>query len=74
MSRRGAAREDAYAKSLLGASLLGQKRYKEAEQLLVQAYEVLEARPEFGEDATPYAQRSRVEALGWLVQLYEEWN
>jgi hypothetical protein len=74
LSRRGAAREQAFAQSLLGASLLGQKKYKEAQQFLVQGYEGLKAQPGFGEDATPYAQRSRVEALGWLVQLYEEWN
>src|SRR5262249_6630754 len=41
LSRRGAAREYAYSKSLLGASLLGRKKYAEAEQLLLEGYEDL---------------------------------
>jgi tetratricopeptide (TPR) repeat protein len=74
LSRRGAAREYAYAKSLLGASLLGQKNYAGAEPLLVQGYEGLKPQPGFNEDLTPLARRYRVEALGWLVQLYDAWD
>ena len=45
-----------------------------AKKLLVEGYDGLKAQPEFPEDATPYAQRSRVEAMTWLVQLYDEWD
>jgi hypothetical protein len=74
LSRRGAAREYAYAKSLLGASLMGRKSYAEAEPLLLEGYEGLKPQPGFAEDAIPLARRYRVEALGWLVQLYDEWG
>jgi tetratricopeptide (TPR) repeat protein len=74
LSRRGAAREHAFATSLLGAALLGRKNYVEAAPLLVQGYEGLKPQPGFAEDVTPLAQRCRVEALGWLVQLYDEWG
>jgi serine/threonine protein kinase/tetratricopeptide (TPR) repeat protein len=72
LGRRGAAREYAYAKSLLGASLLGQKKYAEAEPLLLRGYEGL--RPQLGarEDTTPLARRYEAEALERLVGLYEE--
>jgi serine/threonine protein kinase/tetratricopeptide (TPR) repeat protein len=75
LSRQGAAREYAFAKCLLGASLLGQKRFKEAEPLLLQSYEGLML-PQEGKEAgpTPFLKRRRVEALGWLVQLYEAWG
>jgi serine/threonine protein kinase/tetratricopeptide (TPR) repeat protein len=74
LSKRSVARECAFAKCLLGASLLGQKKYDMAKKLLVEGYDGLKAQPEFPEDATPYAQRSRVEAMTWLVQLYDEWD
>jgi serine/threonine protein kinase/tetratricopeptide (TPR) repeat protein len=75
LSRQGAAREYAFAKCLLGASLLGQKKYKEAEPLLLRGYEGLTL-PQEPRDAgpTPFVKRRRVEALGWLVRLYEEWG
>jgi tetratricopeptide (TPR) repeat protein len=72
LSSRGLTREYGYAKSLLGASLLGQKRYAEAELLLVEGYKVLEPQRGVAEDAMPLARRYQVEALGRLVQLYEE--
>jgi hypothetical protein len=72
LSRRGAAREYAYAKSLLGASLLGRKKYAEAEPLLLQGYEGLRPQPENREDTTPLARRYEAEAMARLVQLYEE--
>ena len=58
---------------LLGACLLGQKKYEEAEPLLRQGYEGLTT-PQEARDVGPtaFAQRRRVEALGWLVQLYEQ--
>jgi serine/threonine protein kinase/tetratricopeptide (TPR) repeat protein len=72
LSRRGVTREYGYAKSLLGASLMGRKNYAEAERLLVQGYEALKSKPEVAEDVTPLARRYQVEALERLVQLYEE--
>jgi hypothetical protein len=74
LSRRGAAREYAYAKSLLGASLAGRNNYAEAEPLLLQGYEGLKPQPGFNEDLTPLAQRYQVEALERLVQLYDAWG
>src|SRR5262249_7977085 len=72
LSPRSAAREYAFAKGLLGTSLLGRKEYAEAEPLLVQGYEGLKPRPGADEDPTPLARRYQAEALAWLVQLYEE--
>jgi tetratricopeptide (TPR) repeat protein len=72
LSRRGAAREYAYAKSLLGASLLGRKNYAEAEPLLLEGYKGLKPQPDAGEDTTPLARRYEAEAMARLVQLYEE--
>jgi serine/threonine protein kinase len=75
LSRQGAARERAFAQCLLGASLLGQKKYQEAEQLIRQGYQSL-VLPQESSDAgpTPFARRRRVEAMGWLVRLYDEWG
>jgi hypothetical protein len=57
--------------SLLGSTLLGQKRYAEAESLLVQGYEGIKARE--GQISPP--DRYRVaEASERIVQLYEAWG
>jgi tetratricopeptide (TPR) repeat protein len=75
LSPQGAAREYAFAKSLLGASLLGQRRHAEAEPLLVQGYQGLTPRTAARDARSiPLDKRRRIEALGWLVQLYEEWG
>jgi tetratricopeptide (TPR) repeat protein len=68
------------ARSVLGGSLLGQKKYAEAEPLLLSGYEGMKQR----EDKIPASGKPRVkEALDRLVQLYEatgqsekaaEWN
>jgi tetratricopeptide (TPR) repeat protein len=58
-------------RSFLGGCLLGQKRYAEAEPLLLAAYEGIKQR----EDKIPPAGKLRPkECLQWLVQLYEETN
>jgi Tetratricopeptide repeat len=72
LSRRGAAREYAYAESLLGASLLGRKKYAEAEELLLEGYAGLRPQPGAREDTTPFARRCEAEAMARLVQLFEE--
>src|SRR5262245_7112247 len=60
-----------HTKATLGASLLGQHRYAEAESLLLQGYEGLKAR----EKAIPPSDKSRLsEALEGLVQLYDAWD
>jgi tetratricopeptide (TPR) repeat protein len=59
-----------HAKSLLGASLLGQKKYAEAEPLLLSAYEGLMQR----EARIPPQGKIRTEALEHLVQLYDAWG
>jgi hypothetical protein len=58
-------------RSRLGAALLGQKKYAEAEPLLLRGYEGMKQR----EDKIPTQYRSRLaEALERLVQLYDAWN
>src|SRR5207249_8810889 len=56
------------AQVMLGASLLGQKKYADAEPYLVSGYEGLKARG----DKIPAEGKPRLrEALHYLVQLYE---
>jgi tetratricopeptide (TPR) repeat protein len=74
LSKQGAAREYAFAKCLLGASWLGQKKYEEAEPLLLKGYDGLKPQPIVGENATPLTRRRQNEALDWLVQLYDGWD
>ena len=54
------------AMSLLGASLAGQAKHKEAEALLVEGYEGMQP-------PKPLAHRKR-EALERVIQLYEAWG
>jgi serine/threonine protein kinase len=64
-----------FAQRELGASLLGQKRYADAEPLLVKNYESskwLSERPR--RDPWPSERRLQVETLEWLVQLYDDWG
>jgi tetratricopeptide (TPR) repeat protein/tRNA A-37 threonylcarbamoyl transferase component Bud32 len=59
------------AKSLLGRSLAGQKKYADAEPLLLQGHEGLQQR----QDQIPAKGKVRLtEALDRLVQLYEDWG
>jgi eukaryotic-like serine/threonine-protein kinase len=58
-------------RSLLGASLLGQKKYAEAESLLIQGYEGLAAR---AAKISAGSQKLVPEALGRIVQLYHDWG
>jgi serine/threonine protein kinase/tetratricopeptide (TPR) repeat protein len=59
------------AEAAIGACLLGRKKYAEAERRLVKGCTGLQQH----KDAIPGSQRVRLtEALGWLVQLYEEWD
>ena len=56
------------ARSLLGGSLLGQKKYAEAEPLLLSGFEGMKAR----EAKVPVKSKDRLpEALGRIIQLYE---
>jgi len=59
------------ARSLMGGCLLGQRKYAEAEPLLLSGYEAMKAR----EDKMPEVGKPRIkEALTRLVQLYEAWG
>jgi tetratricopeptide (TPR) repeat protein len=60
------------AKSVLGATLLGQKRYAEAESLLVQGYEGMRQREP--PEAPPEFKVRLGEAVERLVQLYDAWG
>src|SRR5262249_33927355 len=60
------------AQSLVGGSLLGQKKYADAEPLLVQGYEGLKQRAAY---IPPIARKLLLtEALERLVQLYDAWD
>ena len=61
-----------HAQSLLGGALLGQKKYAEAEPLLVQGYEGLKARE--GQIPPLYARHRVAEAGERVVRLYEAWG
>ena len=56
------------AKSMLGASLLGQEKYAEAEPLLLSGYEGMKQREEM---IPPQGKARLTEAIERLVQLYE---
>jgi hypothetical protein len=58
-------------RSLLGASLLGQKKYAEAEPLLLQGYEGMKAR----EAKIPApSKKNLAEAVARIIQLYDAWG
>ncbi len=58
-------------KSMLGAALLGQKKYADAAPLLIKGYEGMKER----EDKIPPQGKPRLtEALERLVQLYDAWD
>jgi hypothetical protein len=59
------------AESLLGASLAGQKKYREAEPLLLEGYEGMRARIDRIEDPDGYHTEL---AHQWVVQLYQAWG
>jgi hypothetical protein len=57
---------------LLGGALLGQRRYAEAEPLLLQGYEGLKQR---AATLPPQVRNTGfTQALTWLVQLYDGWH
>jgi eukaryotic-like serine/threonine-protein kinase len=59
------------AESLLGASLSGQKKYSEAETLLIEGYTGTEARKnQLAVPESYHLDRAR----DWLVQLYQAWG
>lgn len=60
-----------HSRSLLGGALLGQKKYTEAEPLLLKGYEGMKQR----EKTIPLQGKIRIpEALERLIQLYEQTN
>jgi serine/threonine protein kinase len=58
-------------RSMLGGSLLGQKKFAEAERFLVSGYDGLKEREH---DIPPKARKYMREALERLVQLYDGWD
>jgi eukaryotic-like serine/threonine-protein kinase len=60
-----------HCQSLLGASLAGQKKYAEAEPLLLSGYEGMLQR----EATIPWGRRSALKhGAEWIVQLYQRWG
>jgi non-specific serine/threonine protein kinase/serine/threonine-protein kinase len=59
------------AQSLLGGSLLAQKKYAEAEPYLIRGYEGLKSR---AESIPAPSRKVRPEALERIVRLYQEWG
>jgi eukaryotic-like serine/threonine-protein kinase len=60
-----------HAESLLGASLAGQKKYAEAEPLLIEGYRGMLQREDHVALANRYDLRL---AHAWIVQLYRDWG
>jgi tetratricopeptide (TPR) repeat protein/tRNA A-37 threonylcarbamoyl transferase component Bud32 len=60
-----------HARSLLGGALLGQRKYSDAEPLLVQGYEGMKARQA---KVPPEGKARLAEALARLIQLYDAWD
>jgi serine/threonine protein kinase/tetratricopeptide (TPR) repeat protein len=62
--------------SELGASLVGEKEYAEAEPLLLSAFEGLTRTQKQSEDPFSRAlgRQSPVETAGWIARMYEEWG
>jgi hypothetical protein len=59
------------AESLLGGSLAGQKKYAEAEPLLLEGYQGMQAR----KDLIAVPERYHLDrAREWLVELYNAWG
>lgn len=64
-----------FVQGLLGVSLLGQRKYAEAEPLLLASYEGLRAGPDAGDpDAIPARERLGIVALERIVRLYDAWG
>ncbi len=61
-----------FVRSSLGSSLLGQKKYGEAESDLLQAYEGLKARER--QIPTLFAKAFLADAAGRIIRLYEAWG
>jgi tetratricopeptide (TPR) repeat protein len=60
-----------YAQSLVGESLAGQKKYPEAEPLLLAGYQGMKQK----ESAIPAPERPGIQQSGqWIAQLYEHWK
>ncbi len=62
------------AESLLGASLSGQKKYRDAEPLLIGSYRGMVERKEKPGWMGASTTRHLDEARGWIVQLYQAWG
>jgi len=60
--------------SILGASLAGQKRYAEAETLLLSAYEGMISRQSTVSRAYPLRPKLHEEGVERIVQLYQDWG
>ena len=60
-----------HSQSMLGASLAGQRKYAEAEPLVVSGYEEMLDREA---KSPPGGQSNLKEAGAWIVQLYKDWG
>lgn len=60
-----------YSQCLVGASLAGQKKYAEAEPMLLAGYAGMAAR----QTSIPRADRAGLEETGrWILRLYNDWK
>jgi tetratricopeptide (TPR) repeat protein len=60
--------------SILGASLVGQKRYAEAEPLLLSAYDGMTTKPSTVSRKFPFHAKLENEGRARILQLYEDWG
>jgi len=58
-------------KTRLGAALLGQQKYVEAEPFLLQGYEGLKQREA---EIPPLQKHSLTAAMKWIIELYDAWG
>jgi tetratricopeptide (TPR) repeat protein len=64
-----------FAQSLLGESLAGQKKFAEAEPLLVSGYEGMIQREAGVPPLNPRREREKMDLAGWwIVDLYRSWS
>ena len=63
-----------YCQSILGAGLAGQKKYADAEPLLLSAYDGMATRRTTVSNALPYRLKLQKEGGERIVQLYQDWG
>jgi tetratricopeptide (TPR) repeat protein len=64
----------AEAEGVLGATLTAQRRYRDAESLLLRSYKALASAPGESDDAKGTMPRRTAQILRWIIELYDSWE